>query len=76
MRDSQVQVFCLISGFQTISPDFQQSVVNFINILHAHFSFEKAYVLLPKPKCNLSKAARSTFVQKNVRKMLLKLTPG
>ncbi len=50
--------------------------VNFINILQAAFApIFFCQKKKSKPNCNQREAAQSTFVQKNVLKWLMKLTP-
>jgi len=44
----------------------------YASLLSQYFCAQK----ITKPKCNKRKAAQSNFVQKFVRKMLMKLTPG
>jgi len=47
---------------------------NFINILRVHYSYKSALRSFFLLTCNLRKAAKKTFVQKGVHKMLMKLT--
>ncbi len=52
------------------------STVNFINILRACFSYESAFILSPKPKCNYKKLRKTLLYAKAAHKTLMKLTPG
>jgi len=55
---------------------FQQSGVNFINILRAAFAPIFLHQKIRKPNCNFKKAAKNSFVQRGARKLLIKLTIG
>jgi len=56
--------------------NFSLPDVNFVKNLHANFLTISFGQKVTKPNCNKRQALQSIFVQKNARKMLMKLTAG